>query len=265
MRSKFLVPFFLLLFCGENIAQTKYDFPQFWHETGSFFSQPARWDAFDWGTFVLLGGLTAVAMQGEPAVRDIKFIDKAFYYSPEAVGGRMYGELYTPLIIFTGYAVYSLAAHDHQARKIAYEIGQADLYSAAIVTLLKITVGRARPLANEGKLSFAPFTLFDDYHHSFPSGHTTEAFTMSSILSMNAHSTLLKIIAYVPAFFTPFSRAYQGWHWISDCVFGAGIGYFVAKWVTDHHAINEAAAASPSAAHVIQFPPVYPISLTYTF
>jgi len=262
----------ILFFASKSAAQIKYDFPQFGKETGQFFSTPLHWDALDFGTFALLGGLTAVAAGIEFPVRDIKFIDRAFYYSPEAIGGRMYGELYTPFVIFSTYAIYSLLSKDpassHQARKIAYEIGQSCLYSAAIVSILKITIGRARPLANEGKFSFDPLTLFDDYHHSFPSGHTTEAFTMSTILSLNAHSTWLKVLAYVPAFFTPFSRAYQGWHWISDCVFGAGIGYFVGKWVTDLHAKNEAAAvATSSTTHSIisQLPTVYPISLTYSF
>ncbi len=269
MRDKIFSACFILLFSGTVSAQTKYDFPQFWKETGTFFSMPVRWDALDWGTLALLGSLTAVAMEGEFSVRDVKFIDRDFYYSPEAVGGRMYGELYTPFILFAGYGGYSLIKGDHQARKIAFEIGQSCLYAGAIVYAMKTIVGRARPYANEGKLSFHFFSgIFDDDHHSFPSGHTTEAFTMSTVLSLNAHSTALKILAYVPAFFTPFSRAYQGFHWISDCFFGAGLGYFIGKWTTDLHGANEAAAAAPSAAHakiVSQLPTVYPISFTYNF
>ncbi|MDP4236658.1 MAG: phosphatase PAP2 family protein, partial [Bacteroidota bacterium] len=258
----------LWIFSGNCSAQTKYDFPQFWHETGSFFSMPAHWDAMDWGTLALLSGLTAVAMEGEISVRDVKFIDRDFYYSPEAVGGRMYGELYTPFILFAGYGGYSLIAKDHTARKIAYEIGQSCLYAGAIVIVMKTIVGRARPYANEGKLSFHFFSgLFDDDHHSFPSGHTTEAFTMSTILSLNAHPTWLKILAYVPALFTPFSRAYQGFHWISDCFFGAGLGYFIGKWAYDLHSRNEAAATTASSAQqkVSQIPTIYPISFTYRF
>jgi membrane-associated phospholipid phosphatase len=269
MRYKFVLTLCILLFCGDTRAQTKYDFPQFWKETGSFFSMPARWDAFDWGTLALLSGLTAVAMEGEFSVRDVKFIDRAFYYSPEAVGGRIYGELYMPFIIFAAYGGYSLITGDHTARKIGYEVGQSCLYAGAVVYVLKTIVGRARPYTNEGKLSFHFFSgLFDDDHHSFPSGHATEAFTMSTVLSLNAHPTWLKILAYLPAFFTPFSRAYQGFHWISDCFFGAGLGYFIGKWVTDLHAKNEAAAAGSSTIHakiISQLPTVYPISFTYRF
>src|SRR5690348_15957945 len=109
MKRYFLLSVVVSIVLSSNcFAQIKYDFPQFGKETGKFFSMPAHWDAFDWGTLALMTLLTAVAMQAEYPARDIKFIDRAFYYSPEAVGGRMYGELYTPFVIFGGYAIYSL-------------------------------------------------------------------------------------------------------------------------------------------------------------
>jgi membrane-associated phospholipid phosphatase len=271
MRSKFLLAIFITIFAATCSAQVKYDFPQFGKETGQFFSLPAHWEPFDWAALTLLTSISAVAAGIEFPARDIKFIDRAFYYSPEAEGGRMYGELYTPFVIFGAYAAYSLLSKDpvssHQARKIGYEIGQSCLYAGAVVFAMKLTIGRARPLANEGKFSFHLPQFFEDLHHSFPSGHTTEAFTMSTILSMNAKSTWLKVLAYVPALFTPFSRAYQGWHWISDCIFGAGLGYFIGKWVFDLHEKKEAAAASTSASTSItsQLPHIYPVSINIAF
>jgi len=273
MRYKFLLIIFFIGICATSQAQVKYDFPQFWKETGQFFSLPAHWDAMDWGKLILLTGIAIDASGIELPARDIKFIDRAFYYSPEAVGGRIYGELYTPFIVFGAYAAYSLLSKDpassYLARKIGYEIGQSCLYAAAIVVVLKISIGRARPLANEGKFSFHLPEPFNDLHHSFPSGHTTEAFTMSTILSLNAKQTWLKVLAYVPAFFTPFSRAYQGWHWVSDVIFGGGLGYFVGKWIYDLHAKDEAvaAAAMPSKAHPIisGMPVIYPFRFQIEF
>src|SRR5437588_7064357 len=81
---------------GRSSSQVKYDFPQFWRETGSFFSMPAHWDAMDWATLAMITGMATVASGIELPARDIKFIDRNFYYSPEAEGGRIYGELYTP-------------------------------------------------------------------------------------------------------------------------------------------------------------------------
>ena len=92
--------FFLLVQYTSCSAQVKYDFPQFWKEIGQFFSLPAHWDAMDWGTLILLAGIAADASGIEVPERDIKFITRDLYYSPMAVGGRMYGELYTPFVLF---------------------------------------------------------------------------------------------------------------------------------------------------------------------
>ena len=54
-------------------------------------------------------------------------------------------------------------------------------------------------------------------------------------MSRHAHSTGLKILAYIPAAFTLFSRIYQDKHWVSDELIGAAVGYFVGNWVVDLH------------------------------
>jgi membrane-associated phospholipid phosphatase len=120
-------------------------------------------------------------------------------------------------------------------RKVAYEIGQASLYTGAITLILKTAIGRARPYMNEGTSSFYPFSSLLDRYHSFPGGHTATAFVLSTILSRNAGPPWLKILAYLPAVFTPISRVYQDQHWMSDNVFGGALGFFVATWVVDTH------------------------------
>ena len=120
-------------------------------------------------------------------------------------------------------------------RKIAYEIGQASLYTGAIVLTLKSIIGRARPHDNEGRATYHPFTLTGDDYHSLPGGHTATAMVISTVLSRNVEPTWLKILVYLPAVITPISRVYQDWHWTSDNVLGGAIGYFVATWVVDMH------------------------------
>ena len=212
----------------------KYNFSQFWKETGHFFTTPLHWGGTD---FLMIGSLaagTAVAAVLENPARDVIFSNRALYQSFPAKVGNFYGGLYTPFILFAGYGGYSLVTGDIKARKIAYELGQACLYAGAITVALKTIIGRARPLANEGKGSFHFFKGFfpDD---AFPSGHVTEAMTLSTVLAFNTDNLLWKIIAYLPVPFTLFSRGYEGWHWVSDCVFAAGIGFFTAKWCTDAH------------------------------
>jgi hypothetical protein len=72
-------------------------------------------------------------------------------------------------------------------------------------------------------------------------------------MSRHANSTALKILAYLPAAFTMFSRIYQNQHWVSDVVPGAAIGYFAGNWVVDlhegkRHRINITSVSPPTVS-----------------
>lgn len=239
-RYKFILLLFLFLFVHPVIlAQNSYDFPQFGRETGTFFTQPFHWQGSDWLKIGLMGAGTYLAMQVDQPIRSAVQKDQRFYYSAPIVGGRVWGELYMPIALFTVYGGHSLITGDNDTRKIAYEIGQASLYAGAITFLLKRTIGRARPYTEEGRASYHPFTFFTNDYNSLPGGHTTAGMVLSTVLSRNANSGFLKGLAYVPVVFTFVSRIYQDQHWFSDDLIGAALGYFVATWVVDHHELEE--------------------------
>ena len=139
------------------------------------------------------------------------------------------------------------------SRKIAYEIGQASIYTGVVTLLLKTAIGRARPYMNEGKTIFHPFSsLINQEYHSLPGGHTAAAFVLSTVLSRNAKPVWLKVLAYVPAVLTFVSCVYQDQHWTSDDFLGAALGYFIATWVVDQHENNES---------IVEMSSIYPISI----
>jgi membrane-associated phospholipid phosphatase len=187
----------------------RYNLSQFGHETVRWFVQPTKWDGGDWLRLGVIGGATFLTMQADQPIRDAVLRDHGRYY-------------------------YS-APIDKSTRKIAYEIGQASLYTGAIVLTMKSIVGRARPHDGVGRATYHPFTLIGDDYHSLPGGHTATAFVISTVLSRNVGPTWLKALVYLPAIITPISRTYQDWHWMSDNVLGGAIGYFVATWVVDLH------------------------------
>jgi membrane-associated phospholipid phosphatase len=241
MRHKILLSVLVLIICESSLfAQNKYDFSQFGRETGDFVKQPTKWDGSDWLRLGVMGGAAFLTMQVDQSIRDAVLKDnKRYYYSIPIEAGRMYGELYSPVVFFAGFAAHSLITNNMSSRKIAYEIGQASLYTGAITLLLKTAIGRARPYMDEGTSSYRPFSSLLDRYHSFPGGHTATAFVISTVLSRNVHPTWLKILVYLPAVITPISRVYQDQHWMSDNVFGGALGYFVAKWVADIHERND--------------------------
>jgi len=237
MRQKFML-LILCIIAGESAlyAQNKYTFPQFGHETVDFVEQPVKWDGDDYLKIGLIGLGTGLIMFADQPIRNEVLKNRSYYYSVPIVAGRMYGELYSPCIFFGGFAAYSLIADDITSRKIAYEIGQASLYAGGLTFLLKTAFGRARPYNDVGPATYRPFySILNQDYHSLPGGHSTAAFTISTVLSRNVEPVWLKALCYAPAILTMVSRTYQDKHWTSDNFAGAALGYFVATWVIDKH------------------------------
>jgi membrane-associated phospholipid phosphatase len=239
----------------DTVLGNKYNISQFGHESVEFLIQPTKWDGNDWLRVGVIGGATFLSMQVDQPIRDAVLKDRSYFYSVPIEGARMYGELYSPFVFFGGFTLHYLFTDNISSRKIAYEIGQASLYTGAIVLTMKSIIGRARPHMNLGRATYHTFTLTGDDFHSLPGGHTATAFVISTVLSRNVHPTWLKVLVYLPAIITPISRVYQDMHWTSDNVLGGAIGYFIADWVVDLHENNE------SRVHISS---IFPLTISVT-
>ena len=256
MRHRFLPSLLLTLICvlspygvsglvaqdldsPEVVRGNRYNFAQFGRETVEFFTQPIRWEGNDWLKLGAVGAGTFLLMQVDQPIRNWITKDQRYYLSVPIEGGRMWAELPPPVLIFAGFATYSLITGDRGARKTAYEVGQSLLYAGAVDKLMNIAIGRAKPYMNEGPKSFHSFSAssfsFQQDYQSLPGGHNVIAFALSTALSRNAGPTWLKVAAYIPAGLTFISRVYQDRHWTSDDFLGAALGYFTATWVVDQH------------------------------
>jgi len=221
---------------GEKKQEYKpYNLTQFGHETFLFVKQPATWKGKDWLTVGVIVAATAAIMPFDQYLVNSTQGNQKYNNSVFIVGGRMYGEWYAIGGVAAIFGSYGLIAHDDRAKKIAIELAQAGIYAELITHLLKATIGRARPYAAEGAFSYHPFSFFQIDHNSMPSGHTTSAMALSTVMSRHADKTFFKILAYAPAAFTMFSRVYQNQHYLSDEILACGIGYFVGNWVVDLH------------------------------
>lgn len=97
--------------------------------------------------------------------------------------------------------------------------------SHLIVQFLKRFVRRRRPYEVLNGVSTGS-KLYKDA--SFPSGHSTAAFCMATVLSAAVPSFLF--IFYSIALIVAFSRVYLGMHYPSDITIGAGIGIITAAF-----------------------------------
>src|SRR5439155_18160107 len=111
------------------------------------------------------------------------------------------------------------------------ELLEALAYSGITTTALKIVIARARPYVDQGIHSFLPFDAANG-HNSLPSGHTTVAFALSTVLSQRINNVWASIALYGAASCTAFSRMYHNQHWLSDVFLGAAIGTTAGLFVS---------------------------------
>lgn len=68
-------------------------------------------------------------------------------------------------------------------------------------------------------------------HNSFPSGHTTAAFTFFTLLAISFRKKWLQFLAPCCAAMVGVSRVYLGQHYLIDIVAGAVLGVFIVSIV----------------------------------
>lgn len=229
----------LILTAQINLSQNNLNFRQVGSETKEFIKQPSRWQSKDWSIIGLTTASTLMIMQFDDEVRDQVLLTRENIYNLPAEFGRIWGEPYNTLLIGGVNALSGIVNNIYMNKKVAFEIYQSAIYTGLTTMLIKTITGRSRPYTNEGSYSFSPFNLSGDDEWSFPSGHVSLAFSLSTVLSQNSKSELMKVIYYLPAFLTAYSRVYQDKHWLSDVFLGAVIGYSIGKWTVKIHEKNE--------------------------
>lgn len=74
-------------------------------------------------------------------------------------------------------------------------------------------------------------------HRSFPSGHTTAAFSLFFCLSLFSGSKSVKILCFLGALLVAFSRVYLSQHFFEDITAGSFIAVFFSFFIC--HILNE--------------------------
>ena len=91
---------------------------------------------------------------------------------------------------------------------------------------LKSAGGRSRPYTEDGP------GRWNGGGASFPSGHTSMAFTMASVVAEEYESPMVDFMAYGLAGTVGAMRIHQDQHWASDVVGGAALGLLVGKGIS---------------------------------
>jgi membrane-associated phospholipid phosphatase len=124
----------------------------------------------------------------------------------------------------------SLIEGDKQLQRISYEMAAGLVITAIVTQGLKVTVDRPRPYYTHSGIY--PSEIDDS--PSFPSGHTSMAFSTATSLALNTKKWYVIAPAFVWATGVGYSRLYLGQHYPSDVLGGAVVGAasaYAAHWL----------------------------------
>jgi membrane-associated phospholipid phosphatase len=129
----------------------------------------------------------------------------------ETGGGPVYSTIFVAGLFTAGRFV-----HDGRFRATTYDMLDAAIVNFAYTEAIKYAVGRERPNGQDNK--------------SFPSGHTSNAFTLATVAQLH-YGWKVGIPSYVVAGLMGASRINQDKHWLSDVAAGAAVGTVVGLTV----------------------------------
>ena len=211
------------------------DFDIIFRDGADLFTSPGDFTSRDWINVLAIAGATvAVSFADEPmrgAVQDIRTdrLDDIFKF------GDYYGGPFGGLSIGSVTYIAGLAADDNHTRETGRMVVQAVAYSAAVNQVIKVIVGRARPDQNRGARSIE-FFEFDNNFNSHPSGHSTVAMAISTVLSQRIDNPYASVGLYALAATTIFQRMLEDRHWLSDTFLGGTLGILIGSWIVRHDA-----------------------------
>lgn len=193
---------------------------------------PTRWESQDWQNLgwatLAVAGTAIVAdrpvrdfMRQQP--RDNTFLNKV----------ENFGQSYA-LGVMGGFYLVGAINNDEHSVQVAQDLVSASLISATINQTIKISANRYRPRDNQGTANFQGYAGLNN-NSSFPSGHTTEAFTLASVIATHYEEAWVGYTAYSVAGLVGVARMYNDAHFASDVVASAIIGTFVGRSIVNHN------------------------------
>ena len=140
------------------------------------------------------------------------------------------GAVYTTLPVAGALYLIGRGRDDPHAREAGVLGTEALLDSFIVVSLMKYGAGRERPDLAGGN------GRFFKGQRSFPSGHAMMSWSFASLISHEYKGgKVIPTVAYSLAGMVSVARFTAQKHYASDIIAGGSMGWFIGKFVFDHH------------------------------
>lgn len=197
---------------------------------------PLHWDAVDWLRAGAIASGEVILIYGGEDKNIQQFaqnIRSPFTNTIENIIGDPYGSGLDAGIIVGGSYIYGCLAHKDKPKLFAMMAAKSIVIAGVTSTVVKYIAERHRPYQDSPPNPEnwdGPMGNFS--HVSFPSGHTTVAFSLATMIALEyPKPIIIPILAYGFATCTAFGRINGNFHWGSDVLMGACIGYFTSLLV----------------------------------
>ncbi len=207
------------------------------------FSAPFRFGQGDGLKLLVLSAVTTAFVVSFDNHIDEDFIERDDFYVKPGIGLAKIGDAYDKIsseIVLAGLSIpmltIGLTFEDKELLETTRLMVESYVIAGAITQLGKRLFGRSRPYTGEGPNTFVPFKFRGTTaSRSFPSGHTTSAFSMMTVLAKQYHQWWIKVPAYTVAVSVALQRIDSRNHWGADVVLGGAIGYGVGSTLVNRN------------------------------
>ena len=204
--------------------------------TTSVLTSPLAWHSSNWIRLTLIMSIATIAADDEEELQ--AWVQKRRNTNTDRIAGfvRPFGDgKYTMPALATLYA-YGHFADNTKARRTALLGVESFIINGVLTGIIKHVTHKHRPAP--GNLDDVRWDGPDAgvANRAFPSGHTSSAFAVATVVASEYEDTgLVGPLAYGAATLCGLSRMNDNAHWLSDVIIGAALGHFTARAVMGMH------------------------------
>ena len=223
----------------------------YYYDTKSYFFSPAKWGGRQWLELGIVAGAGVLAYTQDENIR------KYFVTHQSETGDNLSKYIFEPFgngigtsVIIGGLYLGGRLARDQRLAGTSLTAAKAFVVSTVCAGIVKQISHRHRPYQDDIPDHThwdGPFSSIE--YNSFPSGHSTAAFSLATVFALEYSSTIwVPVLAYTLATGTAVSRLYDNKHWASDVVIGSALGFVTSRFMwKQSHKGNSRLVILPSA------------------